>query len=181
MTIYAITGDSGTGKSSLVGSYLTSRGIKKLVTITTRPPKPHEINGKHYYFRTEEEFDKHSYIESSEYAGYRYGSSEEVLNKMLDSTPNMYVILDKSGIRAFKKKYGNMVVTIKLVSGLVTMVERLKERGETANEIKKRVEQWHKDREYVDLFIYDYIIDSDTTVVTEITNNIDRILEYTMV
>ena len=48
-----ISGPSGAGKGTVYNEVLRRRpGIKKSVSVTTRAPRPNEVEGVHYYFRT---------------------------------------------------------------------------------------------------------------------------------
>ncbi len=70
-------GKSGCGKSTLE-RHLIECGpnqFKKVISSTTRPIRSKEKNGRDYYFITDEEYDQTDFIETTEFAGYRYGSS----------------------------------------------------------------------------------------------------------
>jgi guanylate kinase len=59
--LFIISAPAGTGKTTLV-NMLTEKypQVIRNVTCTTREPRPGEVDGKDYYFLTEEEFQKNS-------------------------------------------------------------------------------------------------------------------------
>ena len=57
--LIALSGPSGSGKGTIVKSLLSQRDDTVLsVSMTTRAPRPGEIDGYHYHFVTREEFQK---------------------------------------------------------------------------------------------------------------------------
>ena len=62
MTIYAIVGNTLSGKSTLVRDLVTSTGIKQVVTYTTRPMREGERDGIDYHFISSEEMDNGNYF-----------------------------------------------------------------------------------------------------------------------
>lgn len=77
--IFALCGKSATGKDSLAKwlySDLQNRGVNVnlIVSDTTRPPRPGEVNGKDYNFLTKRDYFRKSHLESSEFRGWYYGT-----------------------------------------------------------------------------------------------------------
>jgi guanylate kinase len=84
-----LTGKAGVGKTTVVQYLDENFRYHKLVSTTTRPPRPHEQDGVDYYFITQDEFDamqtvgafvehtrhgKYSYaLQRSEFEHYQYG------------------------------------------------------------------------------------------------------------
>lgn len=85
---FVITGPSGAGKSSVIAELLVrDRELGFSVSATTRPRRPGEVNGRDYYFVSEEEFDRMlasgELLEWTEYQGYRYGTPRgEVVDRL---------------------------------------------------------------------------------------------------
>jgi len=77
--VLVVTGPSGVGKGTLIRS-LQERlpGLELSVSATTRPPRPGEAHGRHYWFLSPEEFDARlrasEFLEHATYAGHRYGT-----------------------------------------------------------------------------------------------------------
>ena len=55
--LFVISGPSGVGKGTLTKRLLEDVDIRFSVSMTTREPRPGEVNGESYYFVSEEEFE----------------------------------------------------------------------------------------------------------------------------
>jgi guanylate kinase len=82
--ILVITGPSGVGKGTLIEGLLQQvPGLELAVSATTRKPREGEVNGVHYHFLSQEDFDRRvaagEFIEHAEYAGNRYGTLKSEL------------------------------------------------------------------------------------------------------
>ncbi|MFN3467365.1 MAG: guanylate kinase, partial [Candidatus Brocadiales bacterium] len=53
-----ISGPSGSGKTSICRELEKDPRVRKSISVTTRPPRPQEQEGRDYYFVSEEEFKK---------------------------------------------------------------------------------------------------------------------------
>jgi guanylate kinase len=77
--VLVVTGPSGVGKGTLIRA-LRQRfpGLELSVSATTRAPRPGEVDGRDYWFLTEQEFDRRlaagEFLEHATYAGNRYGT-----------------------------------------------------------------------------------------------------------
>jgi guanylate kinase len=84
--ILVITGPSGVGKGTLIKGLLQQvPGLQLAVSATTRKPREGEVNGVHYHFLSEDDFDRRvragEFIEHAEYAGNRYGTLKSELTR----------------------------------------------------------------------------------------------------
>jgi len=89
-----IVGQSGSGKSALCEA-LTKHGYERVVTYTTRPPRPDEVDGVDYHFVDDDFFDEHisDFLEVSTYRGWHYGSMKK------DFHENSVAVLTPAGMR----------------------------------------------------------------------------------
>ena len=73
----ALVGASATGKSTVEKILQEEYGIKRCVSVTTRPMRNYEVNGEHYYFISEQNFEEMSdeglLAEETCFNGWRYG------------------------------------------------------------------------------------------------------------
>lgn len=108
--IVILTGQSGCGKDTIANK-LTRNGFKRVITNTTRPPRDNEVNGKDYYFISENNFlslvNDGSMIEYRKYntvfGTWYYGSSAN----NIDLKKHDYVIiLTLDGVDAFINYFG---------------------------------------------------------------------------
>ena len=134
--IILLAGKSGSGKSS-VAEYLGKKyGLRQVLSYTTRPKRGPEDNT--HIFLSNAEFDKikkEDMVAYTEFAGYRYCATQEMVDKA-----DIYVI-DPDGILTFKKRYTGMNVAIPIYLN-VTKRERFRRmlnRGDSVEMAEKRI------------------------------------------
>ena len=83
--ILIITGPSGVGKNTIIDALGKKLDFNFSVSHTTRPKRVSEVNGKDYYFISDDEFqamiNNNELIEFEEYGGFSYGTSRKELNQ----------------------------------------------------------------------------------------------------
>lgn len=108
-TIIALAGASGSGKDTLRNA-LEELGYERIVTSTTRSPRPNEKDGIDYNFMSVDDFEKaiadgsvfeYRKYESSHGTKY-YGSQKQEL----DPNKDYVIVLDDTGIEDYQKAYG---------------------------------------------------------------------------
>lgn len=78
--LFLLIGPSGSGKTTIIRE-ITRRipEVRFIPTTTTRPPRPGEVDGREYFFVTEEAFDeadrRGEFLEWQRIHGHRYGTS----------------------------------------------------------------------------------------------------------
>ncbi len=105
-----LAGPTGTGKSTLCdGMTKKYPGIQRVITSTTRAPRDGEINGEHYYFFTQEEFDQkiqedafYEYAEVHQ-AQHRYGTLKSEIQSKLADDQDLIMNIDVQGVAAFQQ------------------------------------------------------------------------------
>src|SRR5690625_1475872 len=86
--LIVLSSPSGAGKSTMTRRLLADhRDIRLSVSVTTRPPRPGEIDGQDYHFISREEFasliERGELIEHAEVFGHRYGTPRGPVEKTL--------------------------------------------------------------------------------------------------
>ncbi|MGH3741350.1 MAG: guanylate kinase [Micromonosporaceae bacterium] len=99
-----LSGPSGVGKGSVVA--LLRRRYQSVwlsVSVTTRPPRPGEVDGLHYHFVTQREYDRMAasgeLLEWAEYAGNCYGTPREPVEQRLAEGKPALLEIDLQGAR----------------------------------------------------------------------------------
>jgi len=103
--LLVLSGPSGSGKDSLI-ECLGRRGLDifRVVTVTTRPPRPGEIPGRDYVFVSAEEFERlragGQLLEYAQVYGHWYGTPKEPVRQALARGQDVLLRADVQGARA---------------------------------------------------------------------------------
>ena len=108
--IIVISGPSGVGKGSILSRLLEEdKSIGYSVSVTTRAKRPFEVEGKSYYFRSEDEFDtmlaNNEILEWDVYCGHKYGTPIFALEKHLEEGKDIALDITLPGAQAIKKHF----------------------------------------------------------------------------
>lgn len=138
--IIAIIGPSGSGKTHL-SKELVGKGIPKCITTTTRQPRKSEgeKDGEDYYFVTPEVFGKMDFIETTMYHGNQYGLSVAEINRKLNESKMIQVVVDKNGGRALKEQFPDETIIVYLPITKEKMRARMQLRGDCREIVEQRV------------------------------------------
>ena len=172
--IYIITGPSGVGKNTIINELSNHLDFYFSVSHTTRPRRENEVNGKDYYFITEEEFENliknDQMIEYEQYGDFYYGTSKEEL-----SNNSSIIILDLEVNGATKLlEENNNFKGIFIDIDDYELINRLKNRGHDAAFIKNRMKLANLQREKKEL--YQYHVDNED-IKTSVNQILDIIYE----
>lgn len=140
MAIILLVGPSGSGKTT-IGKELESKGIKQLVSYTTRPMREGEVDGRDYYFLENRDYGMESIplVEYSHYSGNDYGLSRKEVEEKLRVSDDVYFICDRNGAKQIIEEYPDETVCFWINIGLDEMLFRLKGRGDSDSDIVKRM------------------------------------------
>ena len=142
--LFVISGPSGAGKGTICKKLLETVDISISTSMTTRAPRPGEIDGKDYYFVTVDEFeDKIANGGMLEYARVFdniYGTPKDMVIKQLERGRAVILEIDVQGGLQIKKKMPEQAVLVfVLPPDLTTLRQRIIDRGtETEEVIDKR-------------------------------------------
>jgi len=144
--LVVVSGPSGVGKSTVVKKLLKlDKKIVVSTSATTRPPRPGESNGVHYYFITQEDFDrqvkKGGFLEWARVHNYYYGTPKESIEEELSRGKTVVCEVDVQGADSIKevvekRKLNASVVFIFLIPPSVDILAfRLKKRKTEDEEV----------------------------------------------
>ncbi len=157
-----VTGPSGSGKTTVVQAMLGRLpSAVRLVTTTTRAPRPKEKDGVDYHFVTREEFTgrigRGEFLEWAEVYGNLYGSSKVVLEKLRSAHDVVFGVLDVQGAVAAKREVSDAAV-IFLLAPLEQLRDRIARRiGAKPEDLARRMAE--AEREIARSREFDYAID----------------------
>ena len=141
MTLYlADFGAAGSGKTTVAKYLKDTYQMAKVITHTTRAPRPGEVDGVDYYFESPTSIKDRHLLERVEYDGHLYGSSYEGLEAGWAKHPADVIVLDTAGALTYHQALGDQAVVIFLtVSNPQTLAKRIKERGDQLDAVKSRL------------------------------------------
>ncbi len=168
-----LAGPAGAGKSTLCDRVVREvPGFERVVTATTRPPRPGEQNGRDYHFFSAEEFDAHvaadDFLEWAwVHQKHRYGTLKSAVLDRLPQT-NLVMNIDVQGVRSIRAAAqndpllrGRVVTMFVAPASLDVLRERLQGRGPVSSEeLSRRLQS--AERELAERHTYDYVIESGT-------------------
>ena len=141
-----ITGPSGAGKGTLIKA-LAERvpELEVAVSATTRPQRPGEVDGRDYWFLSDEEFRRRiaagELLEHVTYvSGRRYGTLRSELDRIAGEGKVCGLELALEGALAVQEEVAG-AVTIFIAADVPELERRLRERAtESTGEIGERIE-----------------------------------------
>lgn len=146
---------SGSGKTTLLNHVMAN--IPKMafsVSATTRPPRGEEVDGREYYFLSEDDFKQRvangEFLEWEEvYPGRCYGTLLSVVKQMQDEGKHVAFDVDVCGGVNVKKHYGDQALSVFIQAPSIEVLrERLVKRDtDSMEEIEKRLAKaaWEMD------------------------------------
>lgn len=134
------------------------------VSYTTRTARPGEVDGQDYFFVTETDFreriDQGEFAEWEENYGRYYGTSGKVMTRVLEQGRDMILDIEPRGAKTLKKNYQGGIYVFVLPPSLAELKARLRKRGESEAEIRKRLDKVRE--EIAEARGYDYVIFNDS-------------------
>jgi len=163
--VFIISAPSGSGKSTLVQRLMAEDpNLEFSTSLTTRPPREGEVNGKNYYFISREEFlarrEEGDLLEWAEVFGHYYGTSRRALERALESGRDLILDIDVQGAAQLREKLSGAVTIFILPPSRKELEIRLRNRSSDSEEV---IERRLRDasREVKDFERYDYVLVND--------------------
>jgi guanylate kinase len=162
--VFVVTGPSGAGKGTLIQLVLPRFAELALaVSATTRPQRPGEENGVHYWFLDREEFDRRvlagEFLEWVDYVGNRYGTLNSEIDRLRGEGRAPLLELETDGALRVKARVES-AVTIFVTAPVEELERRLRERAtESTGVIDERLATARRQLELQNQF--DFVVQND--------------------
>ncbi|WP_017671221.1 guanylate kinase [Blastomonas sp. AAP53] len=139
--LFILSSPSGAGKSTIARMLLEAdEQICLSVSVTTRPPRPGEIDGVHYHFIDETEFhrlvDDHEMMEWAKVFGHYYGTPKAQVKQGLRDGQDFLFDIDWQGTQQlYQRAEGDVVRVFILPPSLDELHRRLRSRNTDSEEV----------------------------------------------
>lgn len=139
--MFVLSSPSGAGKTTLSRRLLAQeRGIQMSVSVTTRPPRPGEVDGVDYRFINQQQFDtladNGELLEYATVFNHSYGTPADFINASLDSGIDVLFDIDWQGTKQLAKCCRDDLVSVFILPPSMAELEsRLKNRAQDSAEV----------------------------------------------
>lgn len=163
--LIVISGPSGAGKSTVVFKAIEGKdNVCFSTSVTTRKPRPGEVDGKEYFFvdldRFREMAENDELLEHAEYVANSYGTPRSYVEQKLSDGMDVILDIEVQGARQVNEKMPDAVKVFIIPPSMDELKHRLESRGtDTARAIEARLIRARQ--EYKEADFYDYIIVND--------------------
>ena len=161
-----LSGPSGAGKGTLKNEYMKRHNNAVFsVSMTTRSPRPGEIEGADYYFTNQETFQvmlaKDGFLEWAQVHGEYYGTPKQFALNTLSENKDIVLDIDVQGALHVKQSYPKALMIFIIPPSMEILEQRLRRRGtETEEKIQKRLANAKKELSLMNQ--YDYVVINTT-------------------
>ena len=175
--LIVLSGPSGVGKGTVRKAIFDQPGndFQYSISMTTRKPRPGEVNGKDYFFVSKEEFEQKiqagEMLEYAKYVDNYYGTPLKWINDTLDAGKDVFLEIEVNGAMQVRSKSPNGVFIFLTPPDLRELKQRLIHRGTDSMEvINKRIKKAFSEIEMMQN--YDYAVVND-----EVPNAVEKVKE----
>lgn len=163
--LVVVSGFAGSGKGTLMKELVSRYDTYALsVSATTRNPRPGEADGREYYFKTAQEFEKMidegAFIEYARYVNNYYGTPKQYVFDKIEAGKDVILEIEIQGALQVKKRFPETLLLFVTPPDAVTLKNRLVGRG-TEDEKTIDLRLARASEESCGIEEYDYIVVND--------------------
>ncbi|MEN6390622.1 MAG: guanylate kinase [Syntrophomonas sp.] len=163
--LFVISGPSGVGKGTIMNALLPIMdGLKLSISATTRQARSGEVDGREYYFVSDEEFDRmiaqERLLECARVYSNRYGTPRDFVLDTLEKGLDVILEIDIQGALQVKSKMPDGIFIFIAPPRIEDLVERLHCRAKDSElSIQTRYEACRSEMDHMQ--DYDYVVIND--------------------
>lgn len=165
-----LLGPSASGKTESAKIMINRYPISRVVTCTTRPQRVNEIEGFDYHFLSDARFmtllKRNYFAETAVYNGYCYGTPMDELRD------DKLIILEPQGLKSFLELNLCKIVAIFLQTKEETRIQRMQKRGDSEEDIRKRILADRIEFDVTKIKGLDMVIDTSEISLTNLADTI---------
>jgi guanylate kinase len=178
--LFIIAAPSGGGKTSLVNALL-KQDTRLVISIshTTRPARPGEIDGQHYHFISEADFEQMvkngDFMEHARVFDYLYGTNRNSVALQLEQGRDVILEIDWQGAHQVRTVFSDCCMTFIIPPSLESLRKRLTGRGQDSDKvIQRRMRDAQAEISHWAEFDYLVVNDNFDTALEELIAIIDH-------
>lgn len=181
--LVVVSGFSGAGKGTVIKATLEKYPNYSLsISATTRKPREGEVNGREYFFKTIEEFEKmiadDMLVEYAQYVGNYYGTPKDYVFEQMAEGRDVILEIEIQGAMKMKEKFPESLLFFMTPPSGAELMNRLKGRGtEDEATIRSRMKRAIEEAEGVGA--YDFVLINETieTCAKELNDTVQKTKE----
>ena len=163
--LIVLSGPSGVGKDTVLKGVMEKDPcLKRSISVTTRAPRTGEINGVHYHFITQEQYDKMleegDFLEHETVHGNSYATPASYVEKLREEGYDAALVIDVKGGLSVKKTVPDAVLIFILPNSMTGLYSRLSGRQTDSPDVIK-LRMRNAEGEIKKALEYDYAVVND--------------------
>lgn len=179
--LVVVSGPSGVGKSTIVAQLARAHPqVVPIVTATTRPRRPEEVDDVHYHFLSLDDFEElrvnGGLLESAQVHGNWYGTPVQQVRGILAAGRDAILTIDPQGAESVRTLIPDALLIFVMPPSIEDLDERLNARGSESAE-SLAIRRRNAEREMATSTDYDYVIVNETGHPDEAAERIWEIVQ----